>query len=175
MAFSDVEENISHLHLHPGARVADFGAGSGAVSFALSRKVGGTGHVYAIDVQKEMLAKLKAHANEQHFRNIEVLWANCEERGGTRLADASLDAVVLSNVLFQADDREGMVGEAKRLLKPGGELLVVDWSASFGGMGPAPEHVLPEQKAREVIESAGLRFVSGFHAGAHHYGLLYTS
>ena len=58
--FSNPEQNVLQLGLREGMRVADFGAGSGAYSLASGKKVGHTGHVYAIEVQKNLVKKLES-------------------------------------------------------------------------------------------------------------------
>jgi hypothetical protein len=52
-------------------------------------------------------------------------------------------------------------------------MLLVDWSDSFGGIGPQPEHVLPEAEARALAEEAGFVQSSDIDAGAYHYGLIF--
>ena len=175
MAFADPQQNISNFHLKEGMKVADFGAGVGAYSFALAKRVGGKGRVYAIDVQKDLINKLRNDARAQNLYNVEVVWGNLDEPNGTKLASQSVDAVLISNVLFQSEHRQAMLLEAKRVLKPGGELMIIDWSGSFGGIGPAPDHIIPQPKTQEMAESAGFKFANSFFAGEHHYGLLFTS
>jgi hypothetical protein len=59
------------------------------------------------------------------------------------------------------------------VLVPGGRLLLIDWSESFGGMGPAPHHVFEKQTAQELIARTGLSIVSeSIPSGEHHYALL---
>ena len=66
--FSDPEKNIEQFSLGKGMHVADFGTGSGFYALAAAEAVGETGRVYAIDVQKDLLEKLKKEAhNVRHF------------------------------------------------------------------------------------------------------------
>lgn len=171
-AFADPEQNIQHLELHPGMSVADFGAGSGAYTFAAARRAGGTGHVYAVEVQKDLLEKLKLEAKHKHIGTIEVVWGDLDVSGGSKLRDASMDAVIISNVLFQSENRGAMIQEAKRVLKPEGKVLFIEWSDSFGNMGPLAAQVIPEASARTMFAGAGFRVMPSFSAGAHHYGFV---
>ena len=100
MDFSDPSKNVAKLVLTDGMKVADFGCGSGHYSFAAARRVGSRGRVYAIDVQKDLLDKLKVQASHERLTNIDIVWGNFDEVGGTNLADAIVDAVIISNVLF---------------------------------------------------------------------------
>jgi len=173
MSFSDPHHIIAQFDLQSGARVADFGAGGGAVALAAARAVGDAGRVYAIEVQKELLPRLKNEARGARLHNLEVLWGDVERTSGTHLKDGAVDAVILSNILFQLTDRTGAVKEAQRVLKPGGKALVVDWSGSFGRMGPDPQHVVTEQSARTLCEENGFQFVKSISAGEHHYGMIF--
>lgn len=174
MAFSDPQNIIDQLGLYPASVVADFGAGSGFYTFAAARAVGDKGRVYGVDVQKDLLAKLKNSAVQMRLGNIEVVWGNIEALGGTHLHDFSVDAVLLCNVLFQAEDKTAVVREVQRVLKSKGMVLVVDWSDSFGGMGPAAEHVFLETAARTLFEGEGFVFMRTIPAGDNHYGLVYA-
>jgi ubiquinone/menaquinone biosynthesis C-methylase UbiE len=161
MPFTDPERNLSNLHLGPGMKVADFGAGSGFYAIPLADRVGGTGRVFAIDVQKELLAKIRNESRKRGYHNVEVVWGDLDKLGGTKLANMSVDTVLVSNVLFQSESQITLLREAKRVLKPGGEMLLIDWTK-----------FIPETKARELVESVGFKIEHSFNAGDHHYGLL---
>ena len=174
MAFSDPTHNIEQFSLQYGMRVADFGSGSGFYSIAAARAVGPHGHVYAVDVQKDLLSKLKNDAMKAGLVNIEVHWGDIEKLGGSKLKDASIDAVIMSNVLFQMPDKQTPVLEAKRILHPHtGKVLVIDWNDSGGGVGPQGSHLFSLDAARALFEKAGFSFDSSISAGDHHYGLIF--
>ncbi|MDO8619847.1 MAG: methyltransferase domain-containing protein [bacterium] len=171
--FIDPSHTITQFDLQSGARVADLGAGTGTLTVLIARAVGESGKVYAIEVQKNLLDKLKNHTREERVNNVEALWGDIERPNGTHLGDAMVDAAVVSNVLFQIEHKAEFVAETKRILKPGGKVLLVDWTDSFNGMGPHQDHVVTEKAGRELFESGGFRFVKKIEAGAHHYGLIF--
>jgi ubiquinone/menaquinone biosynthesis C-methylase UbiE len=135
--------------------------------------VGDKGKIYSIDILKDMLQKIKNEAIRSHITNIETLWGNIEKLGGTRLADSSVDAVLVCNTMFQLEDKDHLPFEAKRILKSGGRILVVDWKESYGGMGPQAHHVFSPEMAKSVFEKAGFIFEREIKAGAHHYGIIF--
>lgn len=173
--FSSPRENVLQLGLHEGMKVGDFGAGSGHYSRAAAAVVGPSGRVYAIDVQEDVLKHLKLNTHEKHRRAIETIWGDVEKPGGTHLRDASLDAVLLANTLFQIEHRDGLLGEIKRTLKPGGKLMLVDWAGSYGGIGPTAKQVVPEHEAEAFFINGGFHKVKSFRAGSHHYGIIFTA
>lgn len=172
--FSIPEKNIEELGLVANQTVADFGAGTGAYTLAAAKALNGTGKVYAVDVQKDLLERLRKICQEQHVGNVSFVWGNLEISGGTKLRDQSVDVVMLSNVLFQCVDKKTVLEEVKRVLTPRGRLLLVEWKGSFNNMGPTPEQVFLELEAHKLTESLGLSFERSVNAGNYHYGLIFT-
>ena len=175
MHFSDPKSNVLQIGLKEGMKVGDLGAGVGHSALCAAHVVGDSGHVYAVDIQEDLLTRVRDAAHEQGLRNVSTVWGDFEKLGGTTLKDHALDAVVLSNTLFQLENREGALAEIKRILKPGGRLLVVDWAGAYGGMGPAPDHVVPEHAAEELFIGGGFHKTKAFRAGPHHYSILFTA
>lgn len=172
-SFSEPEKNIEFLHVPEGGVVADFGSGSGHYVFPLAKRLGENGTVYAIDIQKGLLSRLDQEAKAKNIKTIHTIWGNVEEVGGSKLRSGILDAAILSNILFQVDSKAGLLHEAHRVLKPGGEILLIDWSESFGGLGPEPKAVVDETTAIRLAEQSGFRFVQEVFVGDHHYGVLF--
>ncbi|MDP6659881.1 MAG: class I SAM-dependent methyltransferase [Candidatus Pacebacteria bacterium] len=173
MRFTDPAKNIAKLGLTDGMMVADFGAGTGVYTMAVADKVGSRGAVYAVDVQQDLLSKIKNQAIENKYEHVDTLWADIDEVNGVNLKDELLDAVILSNTLFQLEKKENTVGEIKRVLKKGGKLLLIDWSEAFGGIGPHPVCVVTKESAKNLFESAEFSVDDDFDAGAHHYGFIF--
>lgn len=155
-------------------KVGDLGTGTGHYARAAAAIVGSSGKVYAIDVQEDILKHLKLNTHEQHQRTIETVWGDFEKPGGSHLRDASLDAIILANTFFQIENRFGLLSEIKRVLKPGGKLLVIDWASSYGGMGPVPEKVVPEYEAEAFFINGDFHKEESFQAGPHHYGIVFS-
>ena len=174
MAFSDPQKNVHQCNLREGMHVADFGSGSGHYTLAASRVVGHSGRVYAVDIQKKLLKRVKNLSSSEHAENIDVIWGDIEEQGGVKLSENSLDGVIIANVLFQLERRREAIAEAYRVLKPGGHAYLIDWSESFGNLGPRPDDVVSLETARALFEIVGFseeRLISD--VGDHHYGIVF--
>jgi ubiquinone/menaquinone biosynthesis C-methylase UbiE len=163
------------LGLKEGMRVGDLGAGSGHHALSVAHVVGPLGRVYAVDIQEDVLTTLKNEAARQSLKNVETIWGDFEKLGGTKLKDQALDAVILSNTLFQLERKESAIAEIKRILKPGGRLLVIDWAGDYGGMGPHADEVVSEHTAEELFITGGFHKVKDFRAGPHHYSIVFTA
>ena len=172
MTFSVPSEVLLHVGLREGMKVGDFGAGSGHYSRAAAATVGSTGKVYAIDIQEDVLTFLRLNVPERHQHIIETVWGDIEKPGGTSLREGVLDVALITNVLFQIENRFSFLKELRRVIKPGGRLLVVDWAGSYG-FGPSPERIVPEHVAEDLFIGAGWHKQKAFRAGPHHYGLLF--
>lgn len=173
MSFLTPANLIKTLSLQPADRVADIGSGAGVYTIELSRVVGETGQVYAVDIHREALHTLAGVLEKKNIQNVEMLWADVEK--SIPIDAYSLDAVVLSNILFQLEDIDAMLRHVSLLLKPEGQLLVVDWSKSHGGIGPHPSHVVTEERALSLVQKRGFRLLKRLSAGDYHYAFVALS
>ncbi len=171
--FSDPTKVVEQCGIQAGMDIADFGAGSGFYSLAASKALVSTGRVYAIDAQKELLTKLKNHAIKEGQYNIEVIWGDLEKIGGTKLREASIDLIFICNVFFQIENKENVLKEAIRILKPRGRVVFVEWSDSFGGIGPHHKSVFKKDTALAFFEKFGFSQDREISAGSHHYGIIF--
>ncbi|XKT75114.1 MAG: class I SAM-dependent methyltransferase [Patescibacteria group bacterium UBA2103] len=173
MEFSNPQSNILQMGLREGMRVVDVGSGVGHYALAAAPVVGADGRVYALDVQEDVLKALKREAVEHGFSNITTVWGDIEVQFGTKLKAETADAVILGNVLFQIEDTNAALTEIRRILKPGGKVLVVDWAGSYGNIGPRQENVIEEYKAERLFLDMGFHKEKAFRAGPHHYALVF--
>lgn len=175
LGFLNPKDTVLQMGLREGMKVADLGVGSGHYAVVASHLVGDTGRVYAVDIQEDILLRLKDDLRRLGRKNVETVWGNIEKTGGTKLKDHAVDAVILSNVLFQLDEKDKAIAEVKRILAPQGKLLVVDWAGAYEGVGPEHERVVREHDAERMFIDAGFYKVKAFHTGAHHYSILFQA
>jgi ubiquinone/menaquinone biosynthesis C-methylase UbiE len=173
MAFVRPEEVVKNFGLEPGMAVADFGCGSGHWTIAAAKLLGKSGTVYAIDVQKELLQAIKSYAEVNNLKNIEIIRADLEAAEGSHLANGSLDFIIISNILFQADNRGQIAKEAFRVLKNKGKVAVIEWLESFGGLGPRPEDIISRDDCKKIFLGEGFVLAREFNPGEYHYGMIF--
>ena len=168
--FADPTKNLKSLRLRENMIVVDLGAGTGFYSLAAAHIVT-SGKVYAIEVIRDYVAVIGKKAKEAHLNNVEAIWGNVEKVGGTKVRNGLADAVIASNILFQVEDKDKFLEEIKRILKPSGEVLLIDWSDSPAA-GTESHSLITKSKAKEMFEQKGFMFLRDIDAGAHHYGMI---
>lgn len=166
--FTDPVKNLKAFGLREDNIVADLGAGTGYYSIALGALVP-KGKVYAVELQKDFLDTIKSRVLEAHLNNVEIILGDVEKLGGTKLGNEIADAVIASNILFQVEDKEKFIEEIKRILKPKGRVLLIDWSEEsiMGGTT-----IVPKDKAREMFQKKGFAVERDIEVGDHHYGMI---
>lgn len=172
-SFLHPERIVSRFDLKPGMIVADFGAGAGFFTIPAARLVGEKGKVYAIDIQQPMIDLIRGKANLEHLLNVETVWSNLEEGGGSRLKDGIADLVIIANILFQAENKVALFEEAHRIVKAEGRLAVVEWDEGKFSAGPPSAMRIPKKIAIGLAQQSRFHLDREFEAGSHHYGLMF--
>ena len=147
---------------------ADLGCGSGEWVVALAQILE-NGKVYAIDLLDEPLSSVRSKAGIKGLQNIETVKSDVEKII-PRLLSNSLDLVLMTNLLFQADDRAGVFKEAARVLKAGGKVLAVDWSKS---PSIGPKQKLSAEEIKKIARETDFSLVAEFPAGKFHFGIIF--
>lgn len=110
--------------LQPGERVLDLACGTGLVTLAAARAVGPSGHALGTDLSGEMVALAEQQARRQGVSNARFTRMDAEQLA---LADGSVDVVLCSLGLMYVPEPQRVLGEARRVLRPGGRLVVSVW------------------------------------------------
>lgn len=169
MEFLNPEKILKELKLSPNMVAADFGSGSGGWAIPLAKKLE-DGKVYAIDILREPLSALKSKANAEKIYNIVTLLGDVESEKGSKLLSNSCDLVLMTNLLFEVDDKKKVLEEGKRVLKDGGKILIVDWKKD-NPLTPRIEWISIE-KVKEIAKELNFKIEKEFEAGLYHWGLI---
>ena len=136
--------------------VADIGAGTGYFSFRLSHEVP-EGKVYAVDVQPEMLDKIRARVKTSKVRNIEVVHGSI---ASPRLPSNTIDLMLVVDAYHEFALPREMAAAMAWSLKPGGRLALVEYRGEDPKVPIKTLHKMTVEQARKEMAVAGLRFVS---------------
>lgn len=107
----------------PGAHVADIGAGDGYFTRYLQEAVGSGGRVYAVDISRETVARLRGRLDVAGARNVDVILGAPDD---PRLPFGSLDGALIVNAYHEFTEYVAMLEAIRQALKPGGRLVIVD-------------------------------------------------
>jgi SAM-dependent methyltransferase len=131
-----------------GQTVADFGCGPGHAAIEFARRVGPTGHVHALDINAEFIARTRARAAAAGL--ADRITAHLLEDAGLPLADAALDRIVARNTLVYVQEPLATLTEFRRVLKPGGIAHAIEGDWSLTAVEP-----VPTAEWRAFVEAAG--------------------
>jgi ubiquinone/menaquinone biosynthesis C-methylase UbiE len=172
LTFVEPRTVIRMLAVGAGDTVADFGAGSGYFSFEFARSVGPEGTVYALDVLPSALEAIASQAKTLGLANVIAQRCNLERTNGSGLGTASVDWVVVKDVLLQNKDKGVILREVARILKPTGRALIVEWDPDESIVGPERELRIKPSELKAIIIDSGLKIIDEPSVGGFHYAFL---
>jgi ubiquinone/menaquinone biosynthesis C-methylase UbiE len=146
-------ETLIELGLKPGQVFVDIGAGAGYFSIPAASITGASGHVIATDLSKEMLDQLAINAKEAGTA-VEILLT---PPASLPLTDHTADMTFMAFVFHELDDREKYLAELRRITKPDGTLVIIDWADVDSPVGPPVDHRISLSEAINNIASAGFK------------------
>jgi ubiquinone/menaquinone biosynthesis C-methylase UbiE len=156
----DSEENttlaVKELQLKPGMVVADIGAGTGYYSLKIARKVQPGGQVLAVDIQPEMLDRLRDNAQKAGVRNIQTILGT---ESDPKLPPGSVDIAILVDVYHELSRPQRVLQHIRSALKPDGELVLLEYRKEDPSVPIRPEHKMSLEETREEVQPEGYRFL----------------
>lgn len=171
--FFDAPSILRTLQLGPACRdVVEFGCGYGTFTIPAAHIVSGV--VYALDIEAEMVELTRRKATAACLKNVEMRRRDFVARG-TGLPDASVDYVMLFNILH-AEERMALLQEAWRVLKAGGKLAVIHWNYDPGTpRGPSMDIRPKPEDCRSWAEQTGFELLPPglIDLPPYHYGFVF--
>lgn len=162
-AYQKPQEVMQALAVEPGEVIADIGAGSGYFTFRLAHHVGPTGRIYAVDVSPGMVRHLHARVRDMGLLNVSPILAPADDP----LLPQPVDRFLIVNVWHHIEDQAGYLTLMKKHLKPGGEVVMIDFHKRELPVGPPPGMKIAREDLIKQMES------HGFQVAAEHTFLPY--
>lgn len=162
----DPERVLRDAGLKEGNFFADIGSGPGFFTIPASKIIGMTGVAFAIDTQEEMLLDLRERNPPD---NVVLLLS---EEDNIPLGDSETDFALLAYMLHETVNRDVFLKEVKRVVRPGGTVLVIDWKKQKEEHGPPEEERLTETEVAGLLAKAGFSVESITALNPSHYRVL---
>jgi len=169
--FINPKKITEHFGIYLGMKIAHFGCGHGYFTIPMAKIVGDDGKVCAVDVRETALGAVRSRGASEGLFNIEYIKGDLEKENGSKLPNASQEMVLLANILYQSPGKSEILGEAARVLKKEGTLIIIDWLED-AFLGPPREARISRESAKTLAEGQGFRLIREFSAGEYHYGLV---
>jgi ubiquinone/menaquinone biosynthesis C-methylase UbiE len=142
---------VAFLPLTPGDTWADVGCGTGTLTIPLARALR-SGYVVALDVQPEMVTHTQERVRAERLANVEV---KLSEELHLPLDGQSVDGILAAFVLHETASQANLLAECRRVLKPGGHLVVLEFLKGVGGDGPPEAMRISPENAAVLLREAG--------------------
>ena len=169
--FLKIDDVLSHLDIKEDMMCVEFGCGSANFTVAISKKLK-RGKVYALDIQEEKLSALNGRLAKDNIANVFTVLCDLEAPKGSTFPDNYFDIALIPNMLFQAENKNAIISEGRRIIKSGGQLLIVDWLKK-GPFSPRSGMITPDE-VKKIASALGLSLKKEFAAGDYHYALIFT-
>jgi len=170
-AYQKPHEVIHALGLKPGEILADIGAGSGYFTFHLARHVGEQGKVYAVDVSPDMVRHVNRRIRETKTTNVVTILADNDD---PLLPDRSVNRFFICDVWHHVDNQIKYLSLMKKMLKPGGEVVMIDFHKKELPFGPPMQMKIAREDLIKQMEASGFKMTKEHTFLPHQYFLVFA-
>ena len=148
-----IERVMDLLRIKPGARVADIGAGSGWFTVRSARRVGETGRVYAVEINKDYICHIQERARDEKLPNVQTILGKADD---PLLAAKSIDAVMLLKTYHEIAEPIALLRHVRKAMRPNALLGIIDRN------GNGADHGLNADVVIKEAASAGFELVEQY-------------
>jgi SAM-dependent methyltransferase len=168
-------EIMKALAFKAGERVADIGAGSGYFTIPVSRAVGPSGVVLALDIAPEMIEYLDFRLRALKVENVRLHKVASDD---PQLEPSSVDTILMIDTIHYVKDRIAYARKLRQALAPGGRLVIIDYipkPTSERPWGPPPEQQIPRERMDADMAAAGFAVIRAHEFLPEQYFVVYAA
>ncbi len=155
----DCKQLLKELHVQPGQVICDMGCGNGFYTLKLAELTGKRGKVHAVDIQKEMLDKLKRRASQAGVKNIVPVQGGTTDPG---LPENVFDIVLMVDVYHEFSHPKEMLQAIRASLKPNGRIALAEFRREDPKVPIKLLHKMSKKQILKEYRANGLKLVSEF-------------
>ena len=145
---------LAKLGVTPGMNVCDMGCGNGFYTVKMAKMAGDKGHVYAVDIQPEMLEKLKQRTKLAKVENYTPILGNIVD---PKLPKGKIDLILLVDVYHEFSNPEEMLAAMREALAPKGLAVLVEFRAEDPNVPIKPEHKMTKAQVLKELRPNGFK------------------
>jgi len=165
-------EVIAALGIKPGETVADIGAGSGYFAFRFANHVGANGRVYAVDINSDMILYMNRRIRDLKLKNVVTILSDPDD---PLVPEASVDRFFICDTWHHIENRAQYLTLMRKMLKPGGPVIVIDYKKDPLPVGPPPEMKLAREEVIRQMESHGFKLLKEHTFLPYQHFLIFTA
>ena len=170
-SYQKPHEVLTALKIRPGEVIADIGAGSGYFTFRLSHFVGAKGKVYAVDVSPEMILHINRRIRDLKATNVITVLADPDD---PLLPENSINRFFFSESWHHIENQSKYLALMKKLLKPGGEIVMIDFQKKELPIGPPMQMKISREDLIKQMQTNGFRLTREYTFLPYHYFLVFA-
>ncbi len=170
-AYQKPHDVLMALGLKEGERIADIGAGSGYFALRFAQHVGSGGLVLAVDVDPDMILYLNRSVRDARLENVRTILAL---PGDPLLAPSSVDRIFICETWHHIENHPQYLALLKKALKPGGQVVIIDFHKKPTPGGPPPEMRISREDVLNEFEQGGFRLVKEHTFLPYQYFLVFA-
>ena len=169
-AYQKPEEVFKALNIKEGEVIAEIGAGSGYFTLRLAEAVGKIGRVYAVDVNRDMVRHLNRRVRDLKVGNVVTILCAPDD---PLLADGSVDRFFICDTWHHIEGHAKYLALVKWMLKPGGQVVMVDFKKVKTPVGPPMEIRIAREDLVKEMEANGFQLAAERTFLEHQYFLIF--
>ena len=171
-AYQKPHEVLMALGLKAGERIADIGAGAGYFTLRFAQHVGDTGVVYGVDISPDMILHLNQRVREARLDNVRTILAQPDD---PLLPDRSIDRFFICETWHHIADHPKYFAQMKKILKPGGQVIIIDFHKKETPVGPPMEMRVSREEVLKEFQDSGFRLAKEHTFLPYQYFLIFTA
>jgi arsenite methyltransferase len=171
-AYQKPEEVIAALGVRPGEIIADIGSGSGYFTLRLAQATGPSGRVFGVDVSPDMVVHLNRRIRDLGVPNVTTILAPPDD---PLLPDASIDRFFICDVWHHVEDQPKYLARMKKMLKPGGQVVMIDFHKKPLPVGPPLEMKIAREDLIAQMQKHGFKVAKEHTFLPYQYFLVFES
>ena len=170
-AYQKPHEVMEALAVKEGEIIADIGSGTGYFTLRLAKHVGPGGHVYGVDVSPDMIRHLNARVRDAGLLNVSPILAPPDDP----LLPQPVNRFLIVDVWHHIDDQAGYLARMKKLLKPGGQVVMIDFHKRELPVGPPVGMKIAREDLLRQMTANGFRLVKEHTFLPYQYFLVFEA